>query len=101
MTTTPEIATKELQNRPADERPRAREGLSTELVDGEAIVQDAGRGQVTYLNASAAVVWQLCDGQRTEAEIVALLAAAMPEATGIAADVAEAIAGFRRAGLLD
>ena len=100
LRTTLEIAPISLPNRPAGELPHRRNDVATELVDGEAIIHDVGRGLVTYLNASAAVIWQLCNGERTEAEIAQLLAAEMPEVGSLAADVTEAIAGFRRAGLL-
>ena len=73
--------------------PRPRPGVRFEKIDGEAVVYDRTGTKATYLNETAAIIWQLCDGVRTETEIIAHLADAYPEAgAALAADVRRAIA---------
>ena len=73
-------------------RPVRREGCRLEAIEGELLVFDPTRASVLYCNETAAVVWGLCDGSRTVAEIVRLLSDAFPEARGqVAADVREAV----------
>jgi len=82
-------------------RPRPRQGVRFEEIDGEAIVYDRTGKKATYLNETAAVIWQLCDGVRTEAEIVAHLTDAYPEAgEAISGDVRQTIANLLSAGSL-
>jgi hypothetical protein len=50
------------------------DSLVTEEVDGELVVRDAERGLACRLNASAAVVWKACDGNRTLSDLVGVLA---------------------------
>ena len=55
-------------------RPRARtEGLLSEQVDDEVLVFDERHEVACRLNASAALVWRSCDGNRTVADLVAVL----------------------------
>jgi hypothetical protein len=56
-------------------RPLARtEGLLTEDVDDELLVYDETHEVACRLNTSAALVWRHCDGKRTVADLVAVLA---------------------------
>jgi hypothetical protein len=56
-------------------RPLARtDGLFTEEVDGEVLVYDETREVACRLNASAALVWRHCDGKRTVADLITVLA---------------------------
>jgi hypothetical protein len=42
---------------------RARQGLSTRVVDGERVILDRESGQVHQLNSTASFVWdRVCDG---------------------------------------
>jgi coenzyme PQQ biosynthesis protein PqqD len=59
------------------------------------------RTAAIYLNQSAGLVWGLCDGNRSVAEIVRLLAEHYPDAGGhLEADVCETIEILRRQGAL-
>jgi hypothetical protein len=50
--------------------PRARcEGLIVESLGGERLVYDAERDRAHSLNAVAAAVWELCDGDRSVGEL--------------------------------
>jgi hypothetical protein len=61
-------------------RPVARtEGLLTEEVDGELLVYDSERDVACRLNATAALVWRNADGERTVADLVAVLSEELGE----------------------
>ena len=62
---------------------RAREDLLSEDLDGEVVVFDPAEGSLHHLNASASLVWSLCDGSLTLPDMCQVLA----EATG--ADLAD------------
>lgn len=50
-----------------------------EEIDGEMLLYHAAKSETLYLNESAAIVWYLCDGERSEQDIVDLLAQSYPE----------------------
>lgn len=58
----------------APQRPRARDDLTVIELDGEAVVYDEGTGDLHHLNATATVVFSLCDGTATAAELAGELA---------------------------
>ena len=59
---------------PSPDRPRQRTQASFELLaDGSGVVVDGRTGSAYGLNATAALVWELCDGQHSTGEIVAAL----------------------------
>lgn len=65
-------------------------GVRLEAVDGELLLYRPGATRLVRLNASAALVWELCDGQRSIAEIAEALAAAYPDhAAAISDDVSD------------
>src|SRR5271166_6556471 len=57
------------------------EGLDIHLVEDHCVVFDSVGDRIHYLNPTAALVLELCDGNRTAAEIAALV----QEAYGLAA----------------
>jgi hypothetical protein len=73
-----------------------------EEVDGRLALLPRDGAAIVFLNESAALVWQLCDGRRTEAEVVELvegLVTGVP-AGSVGADVRTALTMLRDAGLL-
>ena len=67
-------------------------GYAAEQIDDELLLYHSGRTTVVYLNQTAFMIWQLCDGQRSATEITALLAAAFPaDREAVAHDVIEAM----------
>ena len=57
----------------SDFRPRTTEGIEiSEVADGY-VIYDPKRDRVHYLNQTAAVVLELCNGQVTAGELVALI----------------------------
>ena len=83
-------------------RPRRADGYRLTQLKDETLLFHPGRATVTYLNDSASMIWQLCDGRRTAGEIATLLAEAYPEqATTISEDVAATLAEFARSQTID
>lgn len=69
-------------------RPRATAGYVIEEIDGELLLLHPSNEIILHTNQTAALVWRLCNGEQSVAEIVALLGDAYPEASAdIAADV--------------
>ena len=67
-------------------------GFHLEMIDGEGVLYHSAHKQAIYLNESATVVWQLCDGTRSVADVIGLLQAEYPEsAEVIRTDVTQAI----------
>jgi hypothetical protein len=77
-----------------------RPGCALEEMDGELLVYVEDREQVIHFNQTAALVWRLCDGSRTVADVVALLVDAYPDAPAVRDDVRDTIARLVRCGAL-
>lgn len=76
-------------------RPRHAPGFRLEQMDDETLLYHPSGNKIIQLNQPAALVWQLCDGQRTVEGITALLQSAYPEsAAEISADVPEILRQF-------
>ncbi|MFN8027996.1 MAG: PqqD family peptide modification chaperone [Acidimicrobiia bacterium] len=58
---------------PTSDAPKPVEGLDVHEVDDGLVVYDGAKDRVHYLNASAALVFTLCDGTRSVADIDALV----------------------------
>jgi hypothetical protein len=83
------------------DRPRPREGVSTEVLDGEAVVYLNGTRRLHVLNFSASLIWQHLDGAVSLDELAALLSgAANVPVEVIREDVLKAVREFGRMGLL-
>jgi pyrroloquinoline quinone biosynthesis protein D len=53
--------------------------FSLERLDDEILLYHPGLTKAIQLNPPAALVWELCDGQRSEDEIATLLSEAYPD----------------------
>ena len=63
--------------------------------DTEVLLYHPAKTQALYLNATAALIWELCNGQRTDREIAELLRGAFPDAAEtIDAEVASTLREF-------
>jgi hypothetical protein len=71
--------------------PRRVEGYAVEQLDSEVLLYDPRRTAVVYLNSTALLVWQLCDGRRSSADIIHLLARAFHDSPQVSDDVAAAL----------
>ena len=75
--------------------------VTLEHVGDQAVLYDRRNGQAHVLNASAARLWELCDGESTIDEVAERFAAGyeMP-AESVRADVESVVASFRDLGVL-
>ncbi len=70
------------------DRPRCKPDYRLEELDGELLIYHPAETNVVYCNQTASLIWHLCDGTRTTAEISTLLSDAFPDAAAsIPADV--------------
>lgn len=56
-------------------------GFVLEQIDNEIAVYHPSLTTSVYMNESGAVVWQLCDGERTVRDIIDILCEAYPESS--------------------
>ncbi len=82
--------------------PAPRKDFHLAEMDGESLLYCHEKMTMVYLNESAAVIWRLCDGQRTVGQIVDVLKSAYPSLSHqIDADVCDTIQQFVRYSMLD
>ena len=67
--------------------PRQTEDYRLETLDGELLLYHPAQTKTLYLNETASLVWNLCNGERTSDEICAILREAFPDASDVDADV--------------
>ena len=53
-----------------DVRPRQAEASASRIIDGEVLIVQSDEGFVSVLNDVGTLVWELCDGTRTVADII-------------------------------
>jgi hypothetical protein len=82
------------------DKPSAVEGLEINEVKDGLVVYDDGRDSVHFLNATAAVVFTLCDGARDHEAIVDAMAIVFGPDAVSAGKVEACIAELQDAGLL-
>jgi Coenzyme PQQ synthesis protein D (PqqD) len=80
--------------------PQVVEGLDVHEVEDGLVVYDAATDRVHYLNASAALVFTLCDGDRSIADIDALVRAVWRLDDARADGVTDCVARLRDEGVL-
>jgi Coenzyme PQQ synthesis protein D (PqqD) len=90
--------------------PAGREALLPKRLDlpgrpvsRDLMLRDPETGRVHFLNATAAVVWNCCDGETSVAECAQRLrsAFAVPPSVDLLADIRAAVTDLNRRGLLD
>lgn len=82
--------------------PRQNADYQLAPVDGENLLAHPATTTTLYLNDTACLVWQLCDGQRTSAEIAVLLGDAFPQAAAtISEDVDATLERLREHGAIE
>jgi len=82
--------------------PRRRD-LPSRVVGKEVLVREPGIGKVHFLNPTAALVWECCDGKTSARECERRMRAAFTIAAeaDIAADIRQTVADFAQRGLID
>jgi hypothetical protein len=78
-----------------------KQGVDIEDTGEEILVYMKQSDSTFYLNGTAALVWRLCDGQRTGAGISQLLAEAYPQAESLDQDVIEALKQLTVLGVVE
>jgi pyrroloquinoline quinone biosynthesis protein D len=73
-------------------------GFFIEEMEGEILLYKTGTHKAVYLNETAALVWKLCDGERTVREIANLLAEGFANCEDLDQDVEKAIHSLLREG---
>jgi hypothetical protein len=83
-------------------KPRQQRGFRLETLESELLLYDPGQTKTIYLNPTASLIWQMCDGKHTVDEIIALLQESYPDAAeGIPRDVAAALDQFSEHGAIE
>jgi len=82
------------------ERPTIAEGLDLNETDDGLIIYVPATDRVHYLNSTASVVLQLCDGSRTPAEIAAEVGEVFGLEASPVAETEDCLERFGREGLL-
>jgi hypothetical protein len=81
--------------------PLHADSVRADVVDGELLLYHPQRTMAIYLNAPAAVIWGLCDGERRVGDIIALIEQSYPAAkANVAEGVLQTIAGLYEKQLL-
>ncbi|MDQ4131261.1 MAG: PqqD family protein [Actinomycetota bacterium] len=83
-------------------RPRARTDLTVVEIDGEALILDARVSQLHRLNSTGRVIFSLCDGSATVAELAADIAELYDlPSEDVHTHVGTLLSGLQAAGLLE
>lgn len=86
----------------SSEIPQRKPDYRLEELDGELLLFHPNQTKILYCNQTASLIWRLCDGQRSVAEITSLLRAAFPEAaTALTAEVVTTLAQFQQHGAIE
>jgi hypothetical protein len=81
--------------------PKPTPDCRLERLDHEVLLYCPATASTLFLNETAALVWDLCDGTRTVDEILDLLRGAYPEsADSLPADVERALGHFSESGAM-
>ncbi|MGO9357951.1 MAG: pyrroloquinoline quinone biosynthesis peptide chaperone PqqD [Xanthobacteraceae bacterium] len=84
-------------NKPHNIIPLRDPEIVTDTLEGELVLYHPQRTTAIYLNQTASLIWGLCDGHRSLAEIVELLAMHYPDAgSNLETEVREAIESLRQ-----
>ena len=82
--------------------PKKCDGFIIEQMDGEVVLLHPAKNIIIHSNETAALIWQLCDGNNTVTQIIDLLVSAYPDARAqITQDVPDTIQKLRAQGALD
>ena len=82
--------------------PRQKQDYKLEALDGELLLYHVGETRIMHFNPTAALVWQLCQGDRTVEGIARLLADAFPESReSVHEDVTAMLHRFEEAGCIE
>jgi Coenzyme PQQ synthesis protein D (PqqD) len=81
--------------------PRPAAEVEAEVLDGEVLLYHPWQTRAVYLNATAAVIWGLCDGNRSVREIIRMIGESYPgSAATLTDDVLVTLKELHENGLL-
>ena len=84
------------------DKPRQKSDYRLEMIDDELLLYHPGETKIMYCNQTASLVWGLCDGGRTVADITTLLVESYPEAAdAIPGDVKTTLSQFLEHGAIE
>ena len=87
---------------PENDIPVPNADFRLEELDNELLLYHPAKTKTVYMNETASLVWQLCDGKRSVGEIVALLSDSFPEAgDGLLDDVETTLDKFVQHGAVE
>ena len=66
--------------------PQPAEGFELEEIDGEILLYSPSSTRSVYLNATASLIWRLCDSKQSVGQIIDQLRDAFPDAAGAIED---------------
>ncbi len=82
-----------------DQKPLRQQDFRLEKMDNELLLFNPKTTNILYLNETASLIWQLCDGQRSVPDMITMLIQTFPEAeNSIKQDVEETITLFKTHG---
>lgn len=81
--------------------PHPNDDFNLEEIDNELLLYHPARTRAVYLNQTAALVWQLCDSERSVGEIVSLLEEHYPDSATIRNDVENTLRDLADNGAID
>ena len=82
-------------------RPKRTEGVTLRRSQDEIMLYDPASDRLHYVNATAAAIWELCDGETDRSEMVAaicLLTGMLPDI--VREDVDRVVSQFAQVGLV-
>lgn len=75
-----------------DDKPVRNDECRMEELDDEILLYHPGNSKTLYINKSASIIWQLCNGEHTVAEMIQMIAEAYPAASdGLEQDVMDTL----------
>lgn len=84
-----------------DDVPVPNKEFTLEQLDDELLLYHPTKTTTVYMNQTASIVWQLCDGKRTVGEITELLRESFPEAGDeLTVDVEKTLDTFSQHGAI-
>ena len=61
-----------------EDKPLKNDNCRMEELDDEILLYHPGNSKTLYINKSASIIWQLCTGEQTVADIISLIKDAYP-----------------------
>ncbi|GMT41556.1 MAG: hypothetical protein IEMM0001_2291 [bacterium] len=75
-----------------DDKPIRNESCHMEELDDEVLLYNPANNKTLYINKSASVIWQLCNGEQTVKEIIKMIQDAYPSnEDGLQQDILETL----------